>query len=432
MPKSSIVSNKGDNTRLWTWAALLLPAVLKLCFLHADRVFEAHTMAMEWLASGHFRYHYFGSWDHAFQFPVYTAVLAFLYKLGSGTTGALVFQVGCGSAVAYLSMCLTKLVLVGKPYAHRLGLVVAVLVGLSPFLAFYQVRMVHPFAWDMLLAMAVLFLALRASPTNDRSMLLLFAVGGLGVLNRPTLGVLMLPFALQHGRSLFGLERLGLKVSLMVLLLAPIGAWLLRNHSVTGRYQLTSVTDQMIWMGVQEETEGSGHLANGDSYFHLLSIPERHLLFEVDANDRSTFFREKWKSEAVAQPGLRWKMFWVKLKNFWTFRGHFGQDHALVNQWAIMVFKGIALVELLLVGLALIQGDRKLNAIIVSVVLLSILQCAFYFETRHRLLVEPMIVVVVLAALARSIERIRGGLKEGKEPVTALRSTKFGPPTGTT
>ncbi|HRF81532.1 MAG TPA: hypothetical protein PL070_15760, partial [Flavobacteriales bacterium] len=118
-------------------------------------------------------------------------------------------------------MCLTNLVLVGKPYAHRLGLVVAVLVGLNPFLSFYQVRMVHPFAWDMLLAMAVLFLALRASPTNDRSMLLLFAVGGLGVLNRPTLGVLMLPFALQHGRSLFGLERLGLKVSLMVLLLAP-------------------------------------------------------------------------------------------------------------------------------------------------------------------------------------------------------------------
>lgn len=405
------MADKGDNIRVWTWASVLLPAVLKLCFLQADKVFEAHTMAVEWLASGQFRYHYFGSWDHTFQFPVYTAVLAFLYNLGLGTTGALVFQVACGTAVAFLSLWLTKLVLAGKPYAHRIGLLAAVLVGLSPFLAFYQVRMVHPFAWDMLLAMAVLTLALKASPTNSKSMVLLFAVGGLAFFNRPTLGVLMLPFALRHGHFLFGLERLGLKALLVLLLLAPIGAWLLRNHAVTGRYQLTSVTDQMIWMGVQEETEGSGHLANGDSYLHLLSVPERHLMFEVDAASRSTFFREKWKSEVAEQPGLRWKMFWVKLNNFWTFRKHLGQDHASAGSWVLMVFKGIALVEFALVVLALVQWNRKLNVIILSVVLLSILQCAFYFETRHRLLVEPMIIVVVLAALSSIVERIRIHLK---------------------
>ncbi|MEZ4788741.1 MAG: hypothetical protein R2811_01855 [Flavobacteriales bacterium] len=144
----------GLHARWWTVAALLIPAVIRCSFLQVDQVFEAHTMALDLLATGQFGHHYFGSWDRCFQFPVYTTLLAVIYGLGGGAAVALWFQVACGTVVAYLAMRLVQHLLHGRPTARAMSLVAAWVVGLDPFLGYYQVRMVHPFAWDMLLATA--------------------------------------------------------------------------------------------------------------------------------------------------------------------------------------------------------------------------------------------------------------------------------------
>ena len=396
----------GLSDRWWTLLVLLIPALIKCLFLRVDQVFEAHTMALDLLASGQFGHHYFGSWDRSFQFPVYTAILASIYGLGGGGHLALLFQVACGTLVAWFSMRLVHLLLEGHVRSRMIGWMAALLVGLDPFLGYYQVRMIHPFAWDMLLAVALLYMAMIADPDRRWIILLFFAMGGLAVLNRPTLGVFMLPFALRQPGFFLRLDRFPWKLMLVFLLFAPIGCWVLRNHALTGRYQLTSVTDQMIWMGQQEETEGGGYQADGTTYLHLLSIPERHRMFTPDPAERSELFRNKWKAERLAEPGLAWRMFAMKLKNFWLSRSAIGQDHVVGMPWAMALYRVHAMVLFGLLIVSQFFADRRFHYIGLSVLLLSLAQCAYYFETRHRLLVDPILISLALVVIARIGERI--------------------------
>ena len=390
------------------WLAVVLfgSALFKLLLLRVDRAFEAHTMALEWLASGQFRYHYFGSWDPTFQFPVYTAVVAAIYAVGLDPWAVQVFQVACGTVTAWIIHRTALSLLDGRGYAQLVALGSALVTALSPFLAYYQVRMIHPFAWDTLLATGLLHLAVRATPERNGSVLALFTLGGLALLNRPTLGVFMLPFLIAHFRFMVNGRSLPLKCGLVVLLFGPLSLWLVRNEQVSGRYQLTSVTDQMIWMGLQEETEGSGHMADGRSYAHLLSEPEQFGLFEMDPAERSAFFRSKWHAELDASPGLWWRMFLTKLKNFWLFRSHLGLDHgSTTSNLAMSLYKVVASTTLLLIAVGVMYRDRAIAGPLLAVLALSLVQCSFYFETRHRLLAEPVLMMVALAAAFNIRER---------------------------
>lgn len=385
---------------------LSISAAVKLWLMRVDNAFEAHTMAVEWLASGQFRYHYLGHWDPIFQFPVYTAILAGFYGVGLEPWAVQVFQIACGTATAWIIHLLALYLLKGRAYAKPVALGSAVVAAFSPFLAFYQVRMIHPFAWDTLLATVLLLMAVRATPEQRGSVLALFAVGGLALLNRPTLGVFMLPFLLNHFRFIVSGASLLFKLGLVVLLFGPLSLWLVRNERVSGRYQLTSVTDQMIWMGLQEETEGSGHMADGRSYAHLLSEPERFGLFAMPPGERSAFFRSKWHAELDASPGLRWRMFLIKMKNFWLFRSHLGVDHgSTASTAALSLYKVGACVTLLLILTGVALRERWLIDPLLAVVALSLVQCSFYFETRHRLLAEPVLTMIALAAAFHIHER---------------------------
>lgn len=399
-----------DQSSRWWWALVLLgPVVVKLLLLRVDVLFEPHAMALEWIGSGQLRYYYLGQWDHAFQFPVYTLVIAGIYALGLGPLSVLAFQVGCATLGAWLVGRLALLLLNGRPYAQRVALITAFCTGLNPFLAYYQVRMVHPFAWDMLLGLGLAYAAFSTDTSRRAPLLLLFALAGSVMLDRPTLGVFIVPFFIRERRWLLARQNAVLKVALIVLLLAPLGGWLARNHKVTGTLQLTSVTDQMIWMGLQEETEGSGHLPNGYLYGALLSTSEQYEFAGLDPAGRSRFFRNKWRSELAESRGLWLRMFVLKMKNFWLFRSNLGIGHGtVVGALAFTGFKIYAGSVLLLCLAAVALRDKALCMVLLPVFILSVVQCCFYFESRHRLLAEPLLLLVAVAILAR----LRGGWYE--------------------
>ncbi|MBL7937939.1 MAG: hypothetical protein JNL43_01150 [Flavobacteriales bacterium] len=388
--------------------ALLVPAVLKLFLLNADISFEPHTIALEWIGSGEFRYHHLGAWNYTYQFPVYPAIVAGLYLLGLGKSAVLVFQVVCGTASAYLIHRIALIVLAGRPYAGKVGFGVALLTGLSPFLAYYQVRVLHPFAWDMLLAMGLVYLSLTTRTARPGPLMALFALAGLALLDRPTLVVFLLPFLWNERSFLWRAERLPLKVLLLLVLLLPTGAWLVRNHAVTGRFELNSATAQNLWIGIQEATEGSAQLPNGQNYLHLLTPTEGSQLVGLDAAGQSSFFREKWRAELDGHPGLWWTMMGVKLKNFWLYRSHLGIPRTIAElRWAVPAFKTYTVVLFVLLIAAWWLRCRQLNIVLLSTIALSVVQSLFYVETRHRLLVEPLLMMMALAVIAETWEHRR-------------------------
>ena len=394
--------------------ALSVPAVLKLFFLNADLSFEPHTIALEWIRSGKFRYHHLGGWNYTYQFPVYPAIVAGLYLLGLGKTAVLVVQLIFGTASAYLIQRIAVLVLAGKPYAGKVALGAALLTGLSPFLAYYQVRVLHPFAWDMLLALGLLYSSLTTRTERAGPLIVLFALAGLALLDRPTLIVFLLPFLWHERIFLWRPEKLPLKVALLFLMLLPTSAWMFRNYAITGRLELNSATAQNLWIGIQEATDGSAHLPNGKNYLHLLSPAEASRLASMDAAGHSSFFREKWRSELDGHPGLWGKMMGVKLKNFWLYRSHLGIARIIVPfPWVVIFYKIYAVILFGLVCTSWWLRNPPLNIVLTSVIALSVFQSVFYMETRHRLLAEPLLMLIALAAIAELVGRYqaRGGVR---------------------
>jgi len=75
-------------------------------------------------------------------------------------------------------------------------------------------------------------------------------------------------------------------------------------------------------------------------------------------------------------------------------------------QWAMDLYRVHAVI---LFGMFLVSqflADRRLRFIGLSVLLLSVAQCIYYFETRHRLLVDPILITLALVVVVRIGERI--------------------------
>lgn len=378
---------------------LLLPALVKLFFIAPVELFEAHTIAKEWLATGMFRYHHLGVWHTSYQFPVYPAIVALLLRSGAGEMGVLVFQVVCGTASAWLAYHLGRVLFAGRSHASGTALLAALLTGISPFLAMYQVRMVHPFAWDMLLALALLLGSLIVRPEVKLHLLLLSMLAGVALLERPTLVLLLLPAA-WRGRHYFLAGRaLGTNLLAVALLFAPTSAWVLRNGMLDGHYALSSATGQNLWIGIQRTTQGTAQLPDGRNYTALLSANDRSMLTASDAHGQSAFFFRKWMQELRAEPGLWWRMMGVKLRNFWLFRSDLGAGHSAPAQWALLAFKVYTVAILPLLFLA--WHEERMRLVLVTLVVFSVAQSLFYVETRHRLLVEPVLLLVALGVLTR-------------------------------
>ncbi len=391
---------------------LLVPALIKLFFLAPEDLFEAHTIAVEWLHSGEFRYHHLGVWNPNYQFPVYPAIVAGFLLTGLGAYGVLVFQVLCGTVSAWLAYRMALTVIGVGGTSTKLALLLALLTGLSPFIAVYQVRMVHPFAWDMLLAVALITGGMALGTQRWWSVLGYLAVAGLAVLNRPTAVILLMPFVWRQRSFLFNLENLRLKQTLIILLILPTSLWMLRNHALLGTWSLNSATGQNLWLGVQEATEGTAHLADGRNYKALLTNAELATLQDRSPVEQSAFFAHRWRQAIGMDHGLWARMMGLKLRNFWLFRAQLGMHHHGIAQWAAVLYKVYATIVFVLLLIAARYADPAVRLLLITLVLYSIAQALFYVETRHRLVVEPVLLLIALSGAVAIRHRIQQRMRQ--------------------
>ncbi|MBP8877319.1 MAG: glycosyltransferase family 39 protein [Flavobacteriales bacterium] len=386
---------------------LLVPALIKLFFLAPVDLFEAHTIAVEWLRSGEFRYHHLGVWNPNYQFPVYPAIVAGFLLAGLGVYGVLVFQVLCGTVSAWLVYRLALEVNGEGETSQRIALAVALLTGLSPFIAVYQVRMVHPFAWDMLLALALITGGFVIRPARSWQLIGFFALAGIALLNRSTAVLFLLPFLWMQRSFLPRMDHLPMKAIALTVLFLPTSLWVLRNRAELGTWSLNSAMGQNLWLGVQEATEGTAQLADGRNYTALLTVAELVELQQRSPLEQSVFFTQRWRGSIGADPSLWGRMMGVKLRNFWLFRAQLGMHHQGVAQWATALFKGYAvgLFALLLIGAWF--GNAAVRLLLSTLLLYSVAQALFYVETRHRLVVEPVLLLIAVSGVVAVWQRYR-------------------------
>ncbi len=394
---------------------VLLPLVVKLFFLGPDKLFEPHTIAMEWLRSGIFRYHHLGTWHHSYQFPVYPALLVMIYSVGGGVTGVLVFQVLCGTLSAVVTYRIARHLMAGTRGRDVVALASGFCTGASPFLAYYQVRMIHPFAWNMLLALIVLHGALTVRIKDRKGSIALFVIAGLALLDRPTMILFLLPFFWLNRNDLFVWKRSPFVALLALLLCLPISVWMVRAHALDGSWGLSSATGQNLWIGIQERTEGTAQASDGRNYIELLPPAELAHLLTLGPMEQSAYFTHKWSMACDADPTLWWRMMAVKLRNFWLFRSRPGMEHTSDRSaLGVLVFKVYSSALLLLLFASLWLPGRPMMLVLFTSLAYSIVQSAFYVETRHRLLIEPILMMIALAVMFQLWCIIRERRRTGK------------------
>jgi len=391
---------------IYSLLGVALIKVVLLTIMGDPQLLEVHDIAHNMLETGEMKYFLNGQWNYDYQFPVYPILLYVFYNLfGEYPVVALVLNllIGLVSALFLYSFSRRFAFEVGSnrircPEWFAYWVTLAFL--LHPFINYYGIQTVHPFGLDQLFAFALLAGSLKYADSNQLKHMLLFGlVLSLAMVNRPTLVVFALPFFWIQFTS--GTWKYFLRNSITVALVGLLlpAAWVERNYDIYGTTSMGSSTGQNLWIGVQEETDGTANLVNGDSYYGLWDDNDRAQMKVLNSEQQSAHFYQKYLNELDATPGLWSSMYVTKLKNFWWFSGHVGASYPDSIRSLLPLYKIIygLLLVLAIAGLWILR--TKGVWLLVSVVVLGLVQAYFYVELRHRILIEPLVFMYSIITL---------------------------------
>ncbi|MBL4656319.1 MAG: hypothetical protein JKY33_10905 [Bacteroidia bacterium] len=268
---------------------------------------------------------------------------------------------------------------------------------IHPGISYYAIFNVHPFSMNMFFLFLSLFFMFRYLNQSSFMNLILYAIAvGLSALDRVTILVAVIPFfvySFQERKVKSVIKNTIIIVSVTFLIILP---WSIRNYQVDGFFGLSSMTGKTMWKGIIEGSEGSNYLKSGKNYHTAMTPAEMKLMETMTASEQNTYFMKKWMKTVTKRPIHVIKMYFVKLKNFWWFRSQIGNEHSeALKKWIPLYKTGYGFV-LLLCAFACLKNRKKILPLLTIPVALSLVQALFYVETRHRLIIEPMLLFLAI------------------------------------
>ncbi|MBL4705610.1 MAG: hypothetical protein JKY54_13890 [Flavobacteriales bacterium] len=270
---------------------------------------------------------------------------------------------------------------------------------LHPIISQYQIGAIHPFSLDLLFACLLIYTGVCWNKITWKRAFIFSILIGLAILNRPTLVVFSIPF-MYRMLTILKWKPLLWKGGVIVLIgILPIGMWMVRNHSIYDSWNLNSSYGQNLWIGIQEATEGTAQLPNGESYYSLMDDSTIAAINSLGPVEESNYFIQKYRQEIAEHPGKWSHMYLLKIKNFWWFRTSLGVDYG-AHVTGYLIYYKIGYCIILILGLlGFLASNRVWRTVLISMLLLSLFQASFYVETRHRILIEPFLIISSLLAV---------------------------------
>jgi hypothetical protein len=250
-----------------------------------------------------------------------------------------------------------------------------------PLLVYYQLYTIHPVTLDVLLFAMLVFISLRwgREQTILNTLLLIFSIG-FAVLERSTLIFALVPailLSLNQWKYLFKLVLIT-TVSILVFL----SPWVARNYELTEKIQMTSGTWRYLWVGIQEETDGTNVLNNGESYYALFPQEVQDNWSNKNLDEQLDFYKESYLETLDSNPVHIFKMWGVKLKNMFWFSSKVGMTSKMDGGVLVYKIGHFLLLLLFCIGL-LVSKNKSLWVLMIGMVCFAIVQSFFYVETRH-------------------------------------------------
>lgn len=387
--------------------ATLLKIIFLIFFVKSINLWEDHNIALNILKKGEAFYGQDGIKKYAFQFPIYPFLVFLCYKIGSINPyiPCLLNLIFTG-VTAYLLISIYEEFLIyfklsNKTLKFSKFIIIASVAAylIHPGINYYAIYNIHPFSIDTFFLFLPLFFMFKYFNSSTKKNLIIYSITmGLAILNRSTLIVSIIPFLIlameKHTiyRTLSSLFTIGF-ISFVIIL-----PWLIRNYNRDGVFHLTSGSSIVLWLGSLDLSEGSNYLVNGNNYRSALSKEEKKKLENLNIKEQNKFFKDKFLLALRNNPYKIIKLYFIKLKNFWFFRSLIGNEYNNSMQRMIPLYKFVYLNILLFAVISLIYKRRILILLTIPVIL-SIIQSVFYVETRHRLIIEPILIFLALIGI---------------------------------
>ncbi len=401
---------------LFISAITLIKIGLLLVFNPRMEYFEDHDMAVNLHRTGEMYIDWCGLKNHTFQFPVYPFLLSILYSFfGIKPLAVGIFHVILNGISAFLLRDILgffwnqfKLPFSFEPYRRKVLFIAVILFCLHPAITYYAIFKVHPFSLDLFMLLLPLFLTKNYfSNPKKINLLLLFIGAGLTALTRVTLLVSVLPFLVILLRYR-GLAKTLLACSGLIIITALICTpWLIRNYKQDHIIGLSSLTGISLWKGSLPNSEGSNYLQNGAYCYSSLSHADTLTLIKLDVKGQDDFFRNRYSENIRAHPLEQVKLYFLKLKNFWIFRSGLGSEYSHQMERFIPFYLGGFLFMLLFSIYGAFCVGKKSLIMMVIPIFLSMEQALFYVETRHRLIIEPLLIFMALIGFLYLYTRLK-------------------------
>ncbi len=374
--------------------------IIAVQFIDGFKTFEDHEIAQNFIR--HYSFFYFndGVQNHSFQFPIYPILLSLTYSIHHSALAAITLNIlllSTSSLFIYSILKRTN----NKGWTtikDKWMIALSILPLFHPAFVYYELTCVHPFAHDFLFLTFSIYTAFSVIDSDksnfEKGMML-----GLTILARgtfivfPTIAIVYLLFKKQAKKA--SIVLLGI-----ILMTTP---WIAHNVITDNVWGLTSTSGKILWKGSLHNSEGGNYLNNGATYYQALNSEELNELGHSTVKGQNDFFMQKYTEQWQKDPVHVLRMIAVKLKNFWFFSNQMGTEYPWHIKKMIPI---IRLFNLLFIGALLFFSikTRQMKWILVAFSF-SFLQAVFYVEARHRLLIDPILIVILFHLLLSSSKK---------------------------
>ena len=338
--------------------------------------------------------------------PLYSFLVAFIYLISNFNSFAVIFA----QIIIFSFLCAVVFMIGEEIFGFKIGFLAAICVMLHPVLLFYTLRYEHCLILDSFMITFSIFtmLMLREKPASLWRLIVSGSVLGLSFLSRGT-ALILLPvfvFWISFAFNQSFKKRLKTAFGLILISFMIITPWTIRNYLVTGKFILIgAMTEECFWLGNNPNASGSSYNAAGQTM--LRDLAGRDFLKKVSSLDEAAQ-KEAFKDAAFDfiknNPADFIKLFIKKLYYFWWFSPQFG---ILYSKIYVPFYKILYFLEFLfgIIGITLaVTSKNKIviqNSILpISALLsISIFQSLFYVEGRHRLALEPLLLIFAAYAI---------------------------------
>jgi 4-amino-4-deoxy-L-arabinose transferase-like glycosyltransferase len=326
--------------------------------------------------------------------PLYVLLTVGIYLLTDHSQSVvLVLQAVAGGLTAVLAGWLGA-----RAFRPEAAWVAGGLVAIDPGLLVYSAEL-HPLSFDALAFLAVICLSV-ALPFHPRvrSAALVGLSLGIAALTRTTI-LSLTPILLLWANRYRGMRLLSWSaaalVGVAVLVYSP---WPVRNSLLLGQFVPgSSESTEWLWRGTNPNATGASLTPEGQTMLSVAPPDFQARIASANEAQRIAVYRDAAYQYIEQHPLDAARLFAVKLKAFWWGSDATGLLYpapwtTLYEAWyiAVLVFAAI--------GLWCTWGSERGRSIAVlivaSLILVAVSQAIFYVEGRHRLAVEPLVLVL--------------------------------------